>query len=238
MHTKDTKKSQEGSRAIANQKNSNTSKGASLMPPLFQFKSSGEEKKLKPFTVAGSGERKILTPKKPNGKTLYFFYGYTGSKSDKKMRDSETADLEDDVLKAAASGFKVVYDKAGTKAEFRTALYDPDCHGIYWSGHGGGGSIQTSDGLFVSPSDIDPKKVSGKLVYLILAACQSGTKQKEWKAAVGTSVQFQGWIQNTNPSETRDFTSEATVGDSWASHNGTIPGMELDDHINSARNAK
>ena len=30
-------------------------------------------KKAKPYTVQGSGERVVLVPKKPNGKTLYFF---------------------------------------------------------------------------------------------------------------------------------------------------------------------
>jgi hypothetical protein len=234
--------------AVQNANPKGAGAGAVMSPPTFQLSSSSAkasdpsskagEKKVKPFTVSGTGEHKVFTPLKPNGKTLYFFYGYTGSKEDQKMRDDETANVADDVLNAAASGFKVVYDTAGTKAEFLSALYDPTCAGIYWSGHGGGGGFQTSDGGWVDPSDINPKSVSPKLVYLILAACQSGTKAKEWKAAVGSSVQFQGWVKNTNTSETNDFTSTASIGDSWVSHNGTMPGMELAGHINSAASAK
>lgn len=107
-------------------------------------------KKTKPFTVAGSGTRKVLVPKKPNGKSLYFFFGYTGSKKDQEYRDSETMDLEDDVLSSVAKGFKVVYDKAGTRKDLFEARHDQDCYGIYWSGHGFmNGNVESSDGPII-----------------------------------------------------------------------------------------
>lgn len=195
-------------------------------------------KKVKPFTVAGTGERKVFTPKNPLNKTLYFFFGYTGTKKDQGMRDEETGDLEDDVLNAAARGFKVVYDKAGTYADFYAAIYDSDCYGVYWSGHGYmNGNIQSSDGKSIRPDDVDKTKVSKRIVYLILAACGSGLGAAKWKAVMGAQCQFEGWVKTTNTSETNDFTSEATLGDSWASHHGLHPDKELRHYVNDAGRA-
>jgi hypothetical protein len=196
------------------------------------------DKEVKPFTVEGSGERKTLIPKTPNGKTIYFFFGYTGSKKDQGMRDDETEDLEDDVLASAARGFKVVYDKAGSYTEFFDAIYDSSCYGVYWSGHGYmNGSIQSSDGKSIGPDDVDAKKVSKKIVYLILAACGSGLGADKWKKVMGSQCKFEGWKEKTNISETNDFTSDA-LGDSLSSHGGMNPDMELKDYINEAENAK
>lgn len=197
-----------------------------------------DDKKVKPFVVAGEGERKDLIPKNWNGKTLYFFFGYTGSKKDQKMRDAETADLEDDVLNAAARGFWVTYDKAGTKSDFISAIYDPTCYGVYWSGHGyPSGNVQSSDGKVIRPEDVDVKLRSTHIQYLILAACNSGVAAKKWKKAMGTQCQFEGWVNLTNTSETKDFTSDAFL-DSWSSHGGMNPDKELGDYINAAEKAK
>jgi len=207
---------------------------------LTKMKSSDEKssddntKSKKPFTVAGSGDRKILTPNKPNGATMYFFYGYTGTKKDQSMRDSETANLADDVIDAAAKGFKVIYDEAGTKQEFEDALYDSSCAGIYWSGHGyPNGDIQSSDGKVISAGDFDPKKVSGKLKFLIFAACNSAQNSKGWKNLIGGKAAFEGWKDVTTTSETNDFTEDSAL-DSWVSHEGTNPDKELDDYIDDA----
>ena len=192
-------------------------------------------KKDKPFEVAGSGERKVFTPKKPNGKTLYFFYGYTGSKKDQKMRDSEVAHVEDDVLYAAATGFKVVYDKAGTREDFFNAIYDSTCVGLYWSGHGYmNGNVQSSDGRTIRPEDVDTKRRAPNIKYLILAACGSGTGQERWKSVLGEQCQFEGWVEITTTSETRDFTSSRAL-DSWASHKGLQPDKELRDYVQHAQ---
>ncbi len=200
--------------------------------------SSDAEKKTKPFTVAGSGERITLIPKKPNGKTIYFFFGYTGSKKDQKMRDEEAPDLEDDVYRSAAQGFTVVYDKAGSYSDFFGAIYDPNCYGIYWSGHGYmNGNIQSSDGKVIRPEDVDVTKRSSKIAYLILAACGSGLGAKKWQKAMGSQCQFEGWMDLTNTSEAKDFTSSAWF-DSWSSHKGMNPDKELADYINDAEKAK
>ena len=194
-----------------------------------------ETKDSKPFTVSGSGERKVLTPKSPNGKTLYFFFGYTGSETDIGMRDSETADLEDDVIGAAASGFLVIYDKAGTRAEFFEAVNDSNCYGIYWSGHGYmNGNIQSSDGQAIRPEDVDVTKRSPKITYLILESCGSGKGADKWKKAMGSQCQFEGWVETTTTSEANDFTSSAVLGDSWISHGGMNPDKELADYISDA----
>ena len=191
-------------------------------------------KSQKPFTVSGSGQRRVFNPKQPNGKTLYFFFGYTGSSGDRSMRDSETADVEDDVLYAAAQGFTVVYDLAGTHADFYAALYDSTCYGIYWSGHGYmDGDIETSDGLTLSPSDVDTSRRASGIQYLVFAACGSGIKQAAWQRAMGPQCKFQGWVDITYVSETNDFTS-TDMQDSLSGHNGTDEGMELRDYINEA----
>lgn len=209
--------------------------GFDAQSELLKPKSADNQKKDKPFTVEGSGERRVLKPKKPNGRSLYFFFGYTGSKKDQSMRDSETGDLEDDVLRAATSGFQVTYDKAGTRSEFLDALYDPSCYGIYWSGHGYmDGSVQSSDGKVIRPEDVDKSRRSGNIRYLILAACGSGLAAENWKKALGPQCQFEGWVKVTTTSETRDFTSKAWIGDSLFSHGGMNPGMELGDYIKAA----
>lgn len=199
------------------------------------------------FDINTTGTKVILTPKKHNGKTIYFFYGYVlNNAKDLKMRDEELPDLEDDVIDAAQRGFKVIYDKSGTKAEFSAALYDSKSYGIYWSGHGGGtsnGIIQTSDGYNMQPGDFDANKVSSNLQYLVFAACQSGKGKKAWENLIkkkATKAEFQGWVKNTYTSETNDFTSEALVGDNWYGngHNGTDESKELDDYIDKAEKAK
>jgi hypothetical protein len=197
------------------------------------------------FDTNTAGTKVILTPKKHNGKTIYFFYGYKiNNAKDLKMRDEELPDLEDDVIDAAQRGFKVIYDKSGTKADFTAALYDSKSYGIYWSGHGidkSNGVIQTSDGGTIGPNDFDPNKVSSNLQYLIFAACQSGTGKTAWERLIkkkATNAEFQGWVKNTYTSETNDFTSEALIGDSLYGHNGTDESKELDDYIDKAEKAK
>jgi hypothetical protein len=200
--------------------------------------SSDADKKTKPFTVSGSGDRITLIPKKSNGKTLYFFFGYTGSKKDQEMRDKEAPDLEDDVYISAAKGFTVVYDKAGSYSDFFGAIYDPNCYGIYWSGHGYmDGNIQSSDGKVVRPEDVDVTKRSSKIAYLIWAACGSGLGAKKWQKAMGEQCQFEGWVDLTNTSEAKDFTSSSWL-DSWSSHKGMNKNKELADYINDAEKAK
>lgn len=193
-----------------------------------------DSKSKKPFTVAATGGRKILTPTKPNGGTIYFFYGYTGSQKDQDMRSKETANLADDVIAAAVKGFKVIYDEAGTEKDFENAIYDSSTAGIYWSGHGyPNGDIQSSDGKQISPGNLDAKKVSKKIKFLILATCNSAVGQKAWERLIGGKAEFEGWINTTNTSETNDFTSDSLL-DSWVSHSGTNPDKELDDYIDDA----
>jgi hypothetical protein len=192
----------------------------------------------RPFTVEGKGERIVLNPRRPTGKTLYFFFAYTGSKKDQSMRAAEEGDLEDDVYRSAAQGFKVVYDKAATKQEFLDAVYDSSCYGIYSSGHGDmKGSIQTSDGKFVGPGDIDVTRRSPRIQYLILGACGSGVAAKEWEKAMGPQCQFEGWVNETPTAEAVDFTSDSWL-DPWFSHNGMRPDRELRDYIHDAKMAK
>ncbi len=192
-----------------------------------------------PYTVVGSDDHFEITPKKPNGKTLYFFFGYKNTEKDIGMRASETSAVEDSVYGAARRGFKVVYDKGGTKAEFLAAVYDPDCFGIYWSGHGYmNGGIQASDSASIGPADIATPSVSKNLQYLILAACGTGVDQAGWQKALGPKVQFQGWVPTTTASEANDFQTEAFLGDSASSHNGTNPDKEMRHYVADAEAAK
>ena len=203
-----------------------------------QLKKAGTVAKAKKkYTVQGSGAKTVFIPTKPNGKTLYFFFGFDGSAKEQKEMKDEAPHIEDDVKNAASSGFKVVYDKGGTKAEFLAALYDGTCYGIYWSAHGDGkGGIWTSDGKVVKPSQVKKSSVSAKLNYLILATCSSAAA--DWSKSLPSGVQFQGWVNSTYASETKDFTTDDGKDDAKTSHKGTNPNKELDDYISDAAKAK
>ena len=192
------------------------------------------------FTVTNVGGQKILTPTAHNGRTIYFFYGYTGSKSDKRMRGKETANLADDVIDAALRGFKVVYDEAGTKADFEAALYDSKTSGIYWSGHGSGtGVIQTTDSGTMSATDFDATKVGSNMQFLIFASCNSGqgTGKSDWEKLINkqaVDIEVEGWDKVTYIKETNDFTSSSGHRDYKSSHKGLNPDKELIDYIDKA----
>lgn len=214
-------------------------KGKQQLKPGDGDATLAKKKELGIITVVGTGTRKTYVPKKPNGKTLYFFFGLKGDAKDKGYRDTMDNDVEDDVASAVLQGFQVTYDRAGTKADFTGALYDSNCFGVYWCGHGYmDGSIQTSDGGRVKPEDVDKTRVSGNIQYLILAACGSGKGMAKWKAAMGPQCLFQGWVNTVSLAKVNDFTSEAAIGDSWSGHEGTNEDMELDDYIARARAAK
>lgn len=190
------------------------------------------------ITVVGTGARKTYVPKTPNGKTLYFFYGLKGDAKDKGYRDTMDDYVEDDVAAAVLQGFQVTYDRAGTKADFLNALYDAACFGVYWCGHGFmDGTVQTSDGGRVGPSDIDKTQVSSNIQYLILAACGSGKGMAQWKAKMGPQCLFQGWVNTVSLAKVNDFTTDSIL-DSYSGHEGTDPNMELDDYIGRAAAAK
>lgn len=200
----------------------------------------------KPYmATAGGKNRTILTPrgKKWNGKTLYFFYGYKDTGNDPRYREKEAAALDDDVERAAAMGFEVVYDLKGTSEDFMAALGDPNCYGIYWGSHGSSsGLIQGSDGKFFGVRQVEEAvskgalKVSGKIQYLVLAACFSATQRKRWEKLL-PGCQFEGWIPSAYPSDGVDFTSR-TERDEERPHGATNPDKELDDYIQDAYEAK
>lgn len=188
-----------------------------------------------------SDGRYTLIPPNPNGRTLYFFYGYNNTREDRIARAREAPHIADDVVAAAARGFHVVYDEAGTLLDFGNALYDPNCYGIYWSGHGGAteegqltGRIWTSDDQTFGADNVNPDRVSPNLRFLILAACGSGVTARQWQRVLPAQCRFEGWEQLTTSSEGVDFTSTALVGDSWVSHGGMHPDLELPDYINYA----
>ena len=188
------------------------------------------------YTVGVTGSRKVYEPVRPNGKTLYFFFGYTTQEKDQEMLEEEAPDLEDDIRNAASGGFRVVYDRAGSRESFLEALYDADCAGIYWSGHGSmDGRIQSSAGDLIGPSDVDRTRVNPDLGYIILAACGSGLGAARWRAVLPAGAQFEGWTETTTVAETRDFTSRVPLLDDLWSHHGMNPGKELDDYIDDAK---
>ena len=203
------------------------------------------------YTETTSGSATTYTPTQgANGKRLYFFFGYRVAqpgmtyskeeakalKTDGKMRAKETANLQDDIREGVEGGFTVVYDTAGTRDAFLTAVADASTYGIYWSGHGVGGNIVTSDGDTLQPTDIDPARVGGNCQYLIFAACESGQKEVEWQTAMGAQCAFQGWVKTTRPTQTNDFTSTVPMDD-LNGHNGTHPNLELADYIQQATEA-
>ncbi len=209
--------------------------GAAQLKPDDTLKA---KKKAGAVTVVGTGARRTYVPKKPNGKTLYFFFGLKGNKKDLGIRDDLDNSIEDDIASAVLQGFTVTYDRAGTKADFLAALYDSNCFGLYWCGHGYmDGTIQSSAGAKIRPSDIDKTKVSSNIQYLILVACGSGVAAKAWKAAVGAQCRFQGWVKAVNLNQVKDFNTDSIL-DKYVGHTGTDESMELDDYIAVAARAK
>ena len=81
------------------------------------------------------------------------------------------------------------------------------------------------------------KRRSPNIQYLILAACGSGKAMEAWKKACGPQCLFQGWVNITTTSETKDFTTDS-IGDGLFSHHGTDTGRELDDYIKRASSAR
>jgi len=216
--------------------------GASRSPGATSVQLSQDKDQVNDQTtiqVQASGSRKTYVPSQPNGKTLYFFFGLKDTEKDRGFLDTMDEHVEDDVASAVTQGFTVCYDQAGTKADFLAAVYDQTCYGIYWCGHGFmDGDIQTSDGSWISPSDIDKTMTSGNIQYLILAACGSGLAQEQWQEVMGSQCRFQGWVKKVNLSQVNDFTSDGGMLDGVFGHKGTTPSMELDDYIDVAQDAE
>ncbi|WP_155834661.1 hypothetical protein [Leptolyngbya sp. PCC 6406] len=187
------------------------------------------------------GTRYTLVPSRPNGRTLYFFFGFPpGSTSDQEMREEEAPFIEDDVIYAAEQGFTVIYDLEGTAQDLGNAIFDPQAYGIYWSGHGNGrGYIWTSDDRLIAPESIRSgvaagRQVAPNLSYFILAACNSAQIAEEWQGVLPSQCRFEGWVDTVSTSQGIDFTDSGRFGDSLFPHGGTNPDMELRDYIDAA----
>lgn len=59
-------------------------------------------------------------------------------------------------------------------------------------------------------------RVSKKICYLILAACGSGLAAKKWRQVLPAGCKFEGWVDITTTSETRDFTSKRLLDSRWS----------------------
>lgn len=187
--------------------------------------------------IPTSSTRFDFRPLQPNGRTLYFFFGFTNSASDQSALEAEAPFIEDDVIHAANQGFRVIYDLECTPADFAQALYNPTCYGIYWSGHGDiehPGNILMSTRQSVPPEAVNRDQVSPNLRYFILAACYSARAEQRWRAVLPQQCQFEGWVDLTNTAEAEDFTSSAVIGDSWVAHGGLNPDQELRDYVDAA----
>lgn len=153
-----------------------------------------------------------------DGKTVYFFSGYTATEKDQDMRAKEDPHLVDDIQKLRANGYTVIVDPSGSKAEMKTAVENQNTAGIYWTGHGySDGDVQTSDGGFMSPSDFDAAKASKNLRFCVFQSCNTGVTESDWEKALGTDVR--AWNRTTSTSEANDFATpdsevyEAVFGD-------------------------
>ena len=188
------------------------------------------------YSVVTKGKKETYTPTKPNGKTLYFYFGFKPDEKDKGLLAQEAPKVEDDIKRAARSGFKVVYGKQASRQDFLDALYDPRSAGLYWSGHGYmNGNVQSSSRETIGPEDVDKTRVNPKLQFVILAACGSGLAAKKWKAVLPAKANCEGWTEITTTKETIDFTTDSLPGDGLWSHHGMNPDKELDDYIDDAK---
>lgn len=123
-----------------------------------------------------------------DGKTAYFFIGFTGSNHDQRMRMKVEPYFQDDIAKLRANGYRVVVDTQGTREAFQRAVNDDNNAGIVWAGHGVKSGIQDAktNGFF-KPEDITPNPNS-QMRFCLFETCLAGHREKEWEEALGTDV--------------------------------------------------
>lgn len=138
-----------------------------------------------------------------DGKTVYMFIGFKGTRHDQGMRRSVEPFFVDDVQRMRNHGYKVVVDTRGTQAAFQKAVDDDNNAGIIWAGHGVKTGIQDSkSGHIFTPNHIRPNPKS-QMRFCIFETCLAGHSEKAWESRLNTDVKAHNRVIYT--SEIREF---------------------------------
>jgi hypothetical protein len=184
--------------------------GAAAPPASVKRSSSWDAAAPKRWTSPeGRGDdptvRVVHPPAKPgigDGKAFLFLWGLKRTRDvDQQLLAREQAAIEDDIAVLRDAGYTVVVDPQATKEEFLQALYgEADGAkglapvGLVWSAHGHpDGAIETCDGGFIRPEDVETAKVSPALKLLIFSACYTGARSATWRRAAGGKPMVVGW---------------------------------------------
>lgn len=136
------------------------------------------------------------------GKAFLFLFGFRiHSPRDQEFLEKELKEIEDDIAVLRNAGYTVVVDPQATRKDLLDAVTGQGegveklvPAGIYWSAHGSeDGSVQTCDGGFVVPDDLEPDRVDPGLRLMIFASCYVGSRSRTWRKALGGRPMVVGW---------------------------------------------
>lgn len=137
-----------------------------------------------------------------DGLAFFFMMGF-GAMDDRHKAQvaGELPQVMDDIAALIKAGYTVVLDSEATADKFKDALYStsPDLNGlrtagVYWSAEGfDDGSVSTSDGSRLSPSDVQAERVDRLMRLVIIAAAYSGKVEGQWSRALGPGVHVTTW---------------------------------------------
>jgi hypothetical protein len=149
--------------------------------------------------------RVVHPPSKPgvgDGKAFFFLWGLKRTRDvDQQLLQREQEAILDDIEVLRGAGYTVVVDPQATKEEFLQALYGEGDGAaglapvaVVWSAHGHpDGAIETCDGGFIRPEDLEPARVSPALKLLVFSACYTGARSATWRKAAGGRPLVVGW---------------------------------------------
>lgn len=147
-------------------------------------------------------QRKELPPLGPdNGKVVYFMrYPGTGWKD--KIIDFVDGESRwnEEIKQTRKKGYTVIVDPITTSSELKEAFYDPRTAGVIFSGHGAKNYVALEAGG-ISPSSIDPERVSKNLKMVVFQSCSSAKSPEDWQEKLNGAAII-GWKRTVNAIET------------------------------------
>ncbi|MBN1772255.1 MAG: hypothetical protein JXB32_13385 [Deltaproteobacteria bacterium] len=137
-----------------------------------------------------------------SGRSFLFLFGFRiHSPRDQEFLEKELKEIDDDVAVLRGAGYTVVVDPQATRKDLLEAVTGRGegveklaPAGVYWSAHGSeDGSVQTCDGGFVVPDDLESDKIDPGLRLMVFASCYVGSRSRTWRKALGGRPMVVGW---------------------------------------------
>lgn len=139
-----------------------------------------------------------------DGKSFFFLFGFRlDNQKEQAYVKAEIEQIEDDIAVLRNCGYTVVVDTQATSTDLFEALYGKGegvvgllPAGIYWSAHGdANGGLQTCEGSYVQPQQIETSKVQRSIKLMIFGACYLGAHAGRWRKALADLPLVVGWGQ-------------------------------------------